>query len=435
MSLIKFYLCVMSNTNVEKAVVPADSREKYIAEEEGHAPNTDRGLTEAPKDELPTQEKSQKEDVKDTDAKKDATKEKDEKEKPSWRHTCYWVSLALLAGFNMGTGSFIYASNFSGLGIVGTGTYAPGGFLFYVLVKIGMLIKSRIKTGAWINPANSTVVYPDGKIRWTNLIPLIANTVTNGAYLVILTYAWAYAKRGGLNQGIISTFLSFASVINIGLFYCFFKEKVTVVQVIGIVIMIGCIVCLSFETSQKGEEDLSETNEDEEYDYSEGPSKLMSCVYALILASFAPWTMSIKQVFIRMYMKEYPPLLQGLDSMILEYGLFCIGTILLVKDEEFYFTWRVFGIGAVAGIMIGLGRIFVAMAVAVGIAAAVQALMSTHALHQTLWSTIVDGQSFTTLQALGLMFGLLGVFTLSAVNYFVEQAIHNKNVKAKAAEK
>jgi len=161
----------------------------------------------------------------------------------------------------------------------------------------------------------------------------------------------------------------------------------------------------------------------------------MSCVYALLIASFAPWSMSIKQVFVRWYMKDYPPLTLGLDSVVLEYGVFCIATIVLVRDEEFDFTWQVFGIGAAAGIMIGLGRIFIAIAVAVGIAAPATALMSTFALHQAMWSTVIDGQSFTTLQALGLMFGLLGVFTISAVNYFVEQAIHNKNVKAKAAEK
>ena len=96
-------------------------------------------------------------------------------------------------------------------------------------------------------------------------------------------------------------------MINIGLFHCLFKEKVTVVQVIGIVIMIGCIVCLSFETKKIGDEDLSEPI-DEEHDYSVGPSKVMSCVYALIIASFAPWSMSIKQVFVRWYMKDYPPL-------------------------------------------------------------------------------------------------------------------------------
>ena len=419
----------MSNKQTEQFSINTDSKEQCINEEVGLV-NTETTLNEALISELPAQEKSQKEGVKDADAEKGATKEKVETKKPSWRHTCYWVSLALLAGFSMGTGSFVYASNYSGLGIVGNGTYAPGGFLFFTIIKIGMLIRSRIKTGAWINPANSTVVYPDGKIRWKNLIPLIGNTATSAAYAYIMTYAWMYAKRGGLNQGTISTFLSFASVINIGLFYCLFKEKVTVVQVIGIVIMILCIVCLSFETSQKGDEDPSETIGDEEYDYSEGPSKLMSCVYALILASFAPWTMSIKQVIIRWYMKDYPPLLLSLDSMVLENGVFCIATILLVKGEEFDYTWQVFGIGAAAGIMIGLGRILMAIAVAVGIAAPAQALMSTHALYQTMWSTVLDGQSFTTLQALGIMFGFLGVFTISAVNYLVEYAIHNKNVKA-----
>jgi len=238
----------MTNTSVEKAVAVAEPREKEIAEEEGPAPTTDRGLTEAPINELPTQEDGPKEGVKDSGGKEDAINEKVKTKKPSWRHTCYWVSMALVAGFCMGTGCFIYASSFSGLGIVGTGTYAPGGFVFFLTIKIFMVIAHKLKTGFWVKRANSTLVYPDGKIRWRNLIPLGSNAALNASYTCIMTYAWTYAKRGGLNQGIISTLLSLTTVINIGLFYCLFKEKVTAVQVIGIIIMIGCIVCLGFAT-------------------------------------------------------------------------------------------------------------------------------------------------------------------------------------------
>jgi len=41
-----------------------------------------------------------------------------------------------------------------------------------------------------------------------------------------MTFAWKFAKIGGLNQGVISTLLSFASVFNIFLFAYLFKEKV-----------------------------------------------------------------------------------------------------------------------------------------------------------------------------------------------------------------
>jgi hypothetical protein len=42
------------------------------------------------------------------------------------------------------------------------------------------------------------------------------------------------------------------------------------------------------------------------------------------------------------------------------------------------------------------GRILVTLSVAVGEAAAVQALMSTHSLWQTLWSAALDAQVIST---------------------------------------
>ena len=169
----------MSNTSVEKAVAVADPKEKEITDELNGADTerrlteapagldrrltrahteTERRLTEAPINELPTQEDGPKEGVKDSGGKEDAINEKVKTKKPSWRHTCYWVSMALVAGFCMGTGCFIYASSFSGLGIVGTGTYAPGGFVFFLTIKIFMVIAHKLKTGFWVKRANSTLV-------------------------------------------------------------------------------------------------------------------------------------------------------------------------------------------------------------------------------------------------------------------------------------
>jgi len=206
-----------------------------------------------------------------------------------WQHTCYWVFLSLIGGLTLGIGEYLYASNYAHYGLLGIGVMAPGTICWFTLFKIILACYYYRKNGSVINRPKSSLVYPDGRIRWFNLVPLMANVIGNAGFLAVLSYAWEFAKRGGLNQGIITSFLAFAAVINVFLFRYFFNETVTATQVLGIVIMIGCIVCLGFETSGKVDE-VGDASEDSEYDYSVGPSIFMSSVYALVLGSFAPWT-------------------------------------------------------------------------------------------------------------------------------------------------
>jgi len=290
-----------------------------------------------------------------------------------WQHTFYWVFLSLMGGLTLGIGEYFYASNYANLGLLGVGVMAPGTVCYFSVYKIILACYYYRKNGSVVNRQNSSLVYPDGRIRWFNLVPLMANVIGNAGFLAILSYAWEFAKRGGLNQGIISSFLAFAAVINIFLFRYFFNEKVTATQVLGIVIMVGCIICLGFETSGKVDE-VGDASEDSEYDYSVGPSIFMSSIYALVLGSFAPWTMSLKQIFIRKYSSGYPPLDQGIDSGLLEYSLYNICTIILLQREDFAFTWEMFWIGGLAGMLICMSRTFICVAVVEGIAGPVQAL-------------------------------------------------------------
>ena len=53
----------------------------------------------------------------------------------------------------------------------------------------------------------------------------------------------------------------------------------------------------------------------------------------------------------------------------------------LSKNDEFTITWNDLAIGMAAGMLMCLGRIFVTIGVAVGLAGPAEALMSTHALY------------------------------------------------------
>lgn len=150
----------------------------------------------------------------------------------------------------MGTGAFIFASNFSGQGIFGTGLIGPGAFLLCVILRAQSEIRYRCKNGRWTKEGDkSRVLKPDGKILWKSLIPLTANVLTNLLYLLAMTIGWKLAKAGNINQGVISTLLSLASVINMVLFYCKFGEKVSGLHMIGVFLMIACIVCISLEAT------------------------------------------------------------------------------------------------------------------------------------------------------------------------------------------
>ena len=62
-----------------------------------------------------------------------------------------------------------------------------------------------------------------------------------------------------MNQGVITTLLSCASLINIAVFYFKFGEKISCLHLIGILFMLGCIVCISVAaTTGKEIEDFDE---------------------------------------------------------------------------------------------------------------------------------------------------------------------------------
>ncbi len=69
------------------------------------------------------------------------------------------------------------------------------------------------------------------------------------------------------------------------------------------------------------------------------------------------------------------------DAAILEFLVLTLFLIPLSKNDEFTITWADLGIGMAAGMLMCLGRIFVTIGVAVGLAGPAEALMSTHALY------------------------------------------------------
>ena len=107
--------------------------------------------------------------------------------------------------------------------------------------------------------------------------------------------------------------------------------------------------------------------------------------------------MTTKYLFIKNFKNSYSGVNLGIDSTIFEYMIFTFFLIPLMQREDFQPDTREIIIGSLAGCLMASGRIFISMAVSLGLAAPAQALMSTHSLHQALWSTIIAGQTLTLL--------------------------------------
>ena len=195
----------------------------------------------------------------------------------------------------MGTGGAIYATCYARLGLAGVSLTGPGTFVFYLLWRIMLELKYRFVHGQWLKETESRVVDNDGKVKWKNLIPLFGNVFINGMYLVIMSYAWNFAKIGGLNQGLVTTWLSVASVYNVIVFYCVFNEKPLPLQYVGIFLIIAMIVCLDVAAAGAGEA------EDETLVEQNGYSKVMNCVFALSLGAISPILIASKCLIIRWY--------------------------------------------------------------------------------------------------------------------------------------
>ena len=331
---------------------------------------------------------------------------------------CYWIFMSLLAGACMGIGNFLFASNFSGRGLLGLGVLGPGGTILCLLIRIIKESIFRVKQGKWIKDKNSRVKNEDGSIKWKSLIPLIANVATNFIYLVVLTIGWKLAKASGLNQGVIAAMINLASLFNIVIFYFKFGEKISALHAIGIVFSISCVVCISVAAANTNEESIGEAyNPDKAWGMAQHAAGILGVACGIMAAI----CMSTKHVFIKLYKSFYSGVDLGVDATIFEFLICTFFLIPLLQEPDFEYGQKEIIVGSIAGMLVALGRVFISIGVSEGLAAPAQALMSTHALWQAGWSAAVAGQALSLLQILGLILGVIGVFSISFLDALVSK--------------
>ena len=99
----------------------------------------------------------------------------------------------------MGTGSFVFATRYSQYGLVGTGILGPPIFVIYSLWTVILAISFRCKHGRWMRKENSRWVDEKGRCKCKNMLLPFVHAIFNVGYLSVMSYAWDFSKRGGLN--------------------------------------------------------------------------------------------------------------------------------------------------------------------------------------------------------------------------------------------
>ncbi len=199
----------------------------------------------------------------------------------------------------------------------------------------------------------------------------------NVSYLIVMTYAWYFAELGGINQGVVSALLSLASLINVVTFYFGFGEKISYLHLIGVVFMVASVICIGAAAGSHG----GETESEDEIAEGGGRSKSLNGALAIICGLGGPTVVSTQHFLIRKFKPQYDGIAQALDAAILEFLILTMFLIPLSNNDSFTITWNDLAIGMAAGMLMCLGRIFVTIGVAVGLAGPAEALMSTHALY------------------------------------------------------
>lgn len=241
----------------------------------------------------------------------------EDKDRPSIAGCQIWILKVFIASLIMGCGQFLYATNFSNKGWIGTGFIGPIPVIWLILLKVYFAVRNKLTIGTFINKEKSNIVDPDGKVRWLNLAPLMGNWYGNTAHVFLFHFAYKFAKLGGLNQGVIPIMTIFATIFNTIVFYLAFGEKVSCIKIFGMCFCVSTVIFLAIDANNKKNE-VNIIADGETDDALDPATRSAYCFYALGLALLVPVGFSFKHFTIRKFKGSYNYRILPFDSGILE---------------------------------------------------------------------------------------------------------------------
>ena len=154
------------------------------------------------------------------------------------------MALALLSGVLLGLATYL-AAELSVHGAVYTLTLNCSGYLFFLLTyHISRAIGNERATG-WTLTKECSWLFDGQKFSPFRLYACIQEGVLSVVTYMMFVMSMQYAYYAKVNQGIISCLLSLETMYMSAVAYFWYGEKLQTRQLLGIVLLILCVICLS----------------------------------------------------------------------------------------------------------------------------------------------------------------------------------------------
>jgi len=280
-------------------------------------------------------------------------------------------------------------------------------YIILVIYRITQCLQNKYRYGVFINYKTSNLFDEFRRFKYENIVPLLGNGITNLANLVFITLAFESALKAGMNQGVVSTMTALNALYNLFIFKWVFKEKITLLQFLGMLFMFSSVCLISLN----GHEQSLDMREKEEGGI---PEAYLTIIYGML----SPLSLSIKHIFVRKYRNQYKSWDVSIDGLLFEYQIYIIIAIYFFAQNGM--NMHDFILGSIGSLFIMSGKILIVLSVANGIAGPAASLINTQIIYLTLLTVIVQGQNLSVIEIIGLFCGLLGASIISMGNMIVQ---------------
>lgn len=193
---------------------------------------------------------------------------------------------SFLAGIFKGLGSFLQGL-ISDQGLSVSYLFAVGALAFAGTFRIIEAVKLKMQTGSFYDIEQSNFI-KDRKIKWINVLGLFLRAGLNKGFQVLCVYAFMYAEKASLNQGIITALLSTYCIFTSIIFLAVFNERLQTKFLVGIILMMSCVFLVALPS---GGDKLSLTLEQLYYSrLAIALSIVISVVISLFILVSRYWT-------------------------------------------------------------------------------------------------------------------------------------------------
>ena len=214
------------------------------------------------------------------------------------------------------------------------------------------------------------------------------------------------AQQANINQGIVASITILNLVIVTSLSYWLFNEKISVIQVVGIFVVIAAVITLSCTAP--------ETPIDIGHDVmNKGGGMLMVAIYAIITALSISFEIMCNQ-WLRIH-RNVPGDVTGTYFLLFEgaLGTVCLVILTLMGGGVHELSLASFGFLILAAVFLFIAIILANYTISIGIAGVVLAILNTNAAIHVVLSSLFLSQDISSWQIAAVVVTIVGACMVS----------------------